>query len=309
MTKTELKTDRIFEKLTVPYTKDEMEQLEQSILRQGCLEPIATWGGVILDGHKRYRICMIEEIDYEIKELYFTTVEDAVLWVCRQRVQYLSRKKMIFKYLVGKWYSTGIVVNRRREKRIRGRDDQALPDGKVKKQAYRTSKDIAQELGLNHTTVEGYKAVSTALDAISEKDPAMFDLIMQGKYKVYHEKLMEMSRWGHRKLQEERRRIQREEAVQKTSDYQSFSALYEAEKNRQYPGNGTPISVGIKEMPAFDPDMELRGLALTIPTWMNAMERACSKTDMNLVSELMKGQLADVLTQLKLQIGQMMEVL
>ena len=59
MTKTELKTDRIFEKLTVPYTKDEMEQLEQSILRQGCLEPIATWGGVILDGHKRYRICMI----------------------------------------------------------------------------------------------------------------------------------------------------------------------------------------------------------------------------------------------------------
>jgi hypothetical protein len=39
------------------------------------------------------------------------------------------------------------------------------------------------------------------------------------------------------------------------------------------------------------------------------MERARSKTDMNLVSELMKGQLADVLTQLKLQIGQMMEVL
>ena len=130
MTKTELKTDRIFEKLTVPYTKDEMEQLEQSILRQGCLEPIATWGGVILDGHKRYRICMIEEIDYEIKELYFTTVEDAVLWVCRQRVQYLSRKKMIFKYLVGKWHRNCSQPQERKTQTRKGRSGFTRREGK-----------------------------------------------------------------------------------------------------------------------------------------------------------------------------------
>ena len=55
--KTELKTERIFEKLTVPFSQKEQEQLEQSILRNGCLKPIVTWNGVILDGHKRYRIC------------------------------------------------------------------------------------------------------------------------------------------------------------------------------------------------------------------------------------------------------------
>ena len=70
-----------------------------------------------------------------------------------------------------------------------------------------------------------------------------------------------------------------------------------------------PLTVGIKEMPVFDPDMELRGLALTLPTWMNALERARLKTDMGLASDLMKRQLADILNRFRQQIDQMMEVL
>ena len=70
-----------------------------------------------------------------------------------------------------------------------------------------------------------------------------------------------------------------------------------------------PLTVGIKDMPAFDPEMELKGLALTIPTWMNAMERARSKTDMTLVSDLLKKQLAQILDQFRQQTDQMMEVL
>ena len=59
----------------------------------------------------------------------------------------------------------------------------------------------------------------------------------------------------------------------------------------------------------FDPDMELRGLALTLPTWMNALERARLKTDMGRASDLMKRQLADILNRFRQQIDQMMEVL
>ena len=310
MMKKELKTDRIFEKLTVPYSKDEMERLEQSILRQGCLEPIATWKGVILDGHKRYRICMMEEIDFKIRELHFSTLEDAISWVCWQRVSHLSRKAMIFKYLVGKWYSAEMVINRRKEIRYQEkRSTTATQNGEIRRPAYRTSKDIANELGMGHTTVETYKPLSDALDAIAEKEPAMFDLIMHDKYRASYEKLSEMSKWSQRKLHEERRQIQRKEAVQKSSIDRALSALAEEEKNRQYLEKEIPISVGIKEMPVFDPDMELRGLALTIPTWMNAVERARSKTDMDLVSDRMKEQLADILGRFRLQIGQMMEVL
>lgn len=51
-----------------------------------------------------------------------------------------------------------------------------------------------------------------------------------------------------------------------------------------------PLEMGIKEMPVFDPDMEFRGLALTIPTWMNAIARTRAKTDIDLVSEPTRAQ-------------------
>lgn len=62
-------------------------------------------------------------------------------------------------------------------------------------------------------------------------------------------------------------------------------------------------------IPMFDPDMEFRGLALTIPTWMNAIARTRAKTDIDLVSEPTKAQLAVILRRLEEQITQTLEVI
>lgn len=70
-----------------------------------------------------------------------------------------------------------------------------------------------------------------------------------------------------------------------------------------------PLEVGIKEMPVFDPDMEFRGLALTIPTWMNAIARARAKTKVELVSEATKLQLTSMMRRLEDQIEQTLEVM
>ena len=77
--KEELKTEQIFERLTVPFNKTEWKELERSLLSEGCIFPIIIWNGVILDGHKRYRICRLEEIDFGVKEMHFSSLEDAVL--------------------------------------------------------------------------------------------------------------------------------------------------------------------------------------------------------------------------------------
>ena len=305
MVKTELKTERIFEKLTVPYSQKEQEQLEQSILRNGCLKPIVTWNGVILDGHKRYRICELEGIEYEIIETQFLSVEDAVMWVCRQRSSGLEKNRLAYKYLVGKWYSMGIVINRRKQARLM-RDTQ-LNDGSLEREYYRTSKQIAFETGLCHSTVELYRSISNALEAIMEKEPALFDLLLLGKYKASFDKILEMAGWGPRKLQEERRHVLKGD-VQKTCVEKAAPLQRRLDIEREKM-DAVPLAVGIKEMPAFDPDMEFRGLALTIPTWMNAMARAQSKTDMTLVSGMMKKQLSDILLQFRQQIDQIMEVL
>ena len=305
MMKEELKTEQIFERMTVPFNKAEWKALEKSLLSEGCIYPIITWNGVILDGHKRYRICRLEEIDFGIKEMHFSSLEDAVLWVCRKRTHHLSKSRLIYKYLVGKWYTAGIIINRRKE--FSFPEENMLSDGDTGKKKYRTSIEMGRELGHNHATIEQFKRIMIALDAIALKDPELFDLLMLGEYKASYEKIQEMSGRSQRHLQEERRRFQRQ-MKQKLSLEKAVPLRKDLGSDR-LKTEEIPLSVGIKEMPIFDPDMELRGLALTLPTWMNALERARLKTDMGRASDLMKRQLADILSRFRQQIDQMMEVL
>ena len=82
--KQNIQIDREFMNLTVPYSEDDQEKLEASLMREGCLEPVIVWRGVILDGHKRYKFCGYEDIEYEVREMDFPSREEAVVWVCRQ---------------------------------------------------------------------------------------------------------------------------------------------------------------------------------------------------------------------------------
>ena len=73
--------------------------------------------------------------------------------------------------------------------------------------------------------------------------------------------------------------------------------------------NAVSLRMGIKEMPEFDPDMALKGLTLTIPMWISAIERARQQTDMNIASEDAKMQLGEMLIKLDDMIQNALEVL
>ena len=68
-----------------------------------------------------------------------------------------------------------------------------------------------------------------------------------------------------------------------------------------------PLSVGIKQMPTYDPDMELRGLTLTVPTWSMAMTRVEGKTGQ--ATEKAKEQLAGSLVNLEEHIEKLLGVI
>ena len=48
-----LRIDPIFKNLIRPLHKDEYEQLEDNLIKDGCLDPIIVWEGTIIDGHNR----------------------------------------------------------------------------------------------------------------------------------------------------------------------------------------------------------------------------------------------------------------
>lgn len=57
----ELKISESLEHVMPPLQEVELNLLTQSLLTEGCRDPLVVWNGVIIDGHNRYRICREEQ--------------------------------------------------------------------------------------------------------------------------------------------------------------------------------------------------------------------------------------------------------
>jgi len=74
--------DPEFKSLIPPLSQEEREQLEQNILQAGkCHDAIILWGGIIIDGHNRYEICVKHGIEFEVVDLPLTSREEAKVWI------------------------------------------------------------------------------------------------------------------------------------------------------------------------------------------------------------------------------------
>ena len=62
-------------------------------------------------------------------------------------------------------------------------------------------------------------------------------------------------------------------------------------------------------MPAFDPDAEVNGLALTIPTWISFISRTREKVDLDVVSVAARRKLEEVLQDLMENIGAILQLI
>lgn len=292
--------DPEFRRMSVPLSPEEENRLENSLLREGCREPIAVWHGCILDGHKRYEICSYEEIDYETVELDFATKDEALLWACKEHLSKARHDRISYKYLVGKRY---IMEKKKYKVQRDGRNEDGLeeviPTGRV-------CLILAADMKMCHNTIKRYGTLAAQMDKIAEKDEVLFGAILAEKIPITYARLSSMSKMDSAKLANIRRKLLREKDVKMR---QRKPRQQPTDRSLGKPEQTTPLEMGIKEMPTFDPDMEFRGLALTIPTWMNAIARTRAKTDIELVSEPTKAQLAVILRRLEEQITQTLEVI
>lgn len=81
-----LKVDSDFKQLIPPLSKDELQQLEKNILRDGCREPLCVWNNTILDGHNRYAICTHKQIPFTIRHIFLKNREEAIAWICANQL-------------------------------------------------------------------------------------------------------------------------------------------------------------------------------------------------------------------------------
>lgn len=77
----ELKIDTEFRDALPPLSEEERQGLIVDIEKRGCLDPILTWNGVIVDGHNRHRICNSRGIEFTSREIDFDDRDDVLLWI------------------------------------------------------------------------------------------------------------------------------------------------------------------------------------------------------------------------------------
>ena len=296
--------DKEFASLSIPDTKEKMEQLEHSLIREGCKKPIITWKGFILDGYKRYQVCTYEEIDYDIEVSGFESKEEAVSWICRQRIPCFPRTSNAYRYLVGKLYASqkAIISEQRASVRRSIASNNSIPEMTFPWE--RVSAMLAEEIGINRATIERYGTLALALDQIAEAEPLLVQAILAGTVSFPRQKILEMAKMDRKKLTAIRRKYVPSERTKMRDMGKRKNRSVSLTEN-----SDVDIEVGIKEMPKYDPDVELKGLCLTIPTWLSAIERAEKKSDMTLVSEKTKAQLEMTLKQLNEQIQKTLEAM
>jgi len=116
--KRELKIDPEIQFLISSPSKEECDQLEKNILKDGCRDPIVIWDkhNIILDGHNRYNICTQNEIDYKLHPIVLETREDAINWIINNQLGRRNLTELQKSYLRGKRYNTEKKVAHRPEK-------------------------------------------------------------------------------------------------------------------------------------------------------------------------------------------------
>lgn len=76
----DLKIDIEIENLLPILDEEKYKLLEEDIKKNGCINPIIVWNGIIVDGHHRYKICQANNISFKTKEMQFDNKQEAMIW-------------------------------------------------------------------------------------------------------------------------------------------------------------------------------------------------------------------------------------
>ena len=115
-----LTIDPEFENLLPVPNEQELAVLRESILREGCREPLTVWKTeddqrIIVDGHNRYRICLDLKKDPPVQNKKFASRDEAKLWMFEHQ---LGRRNLTDDQRTMIWASISIqrsVVERARQ--------------------------------------------------------------------------------------------------------------------------------------------------------------------------------------------------
>ena len=303
-----------FETLLAPLTDKEYEQLEENIKREGCLEPLTTWRGIIIDGHNRYKICQKHNIPFRSRPTAFKEREEVIAWICANQLGRRNISDETKKYLIGKKYETEKIIGARNAEGINQHTIASAQAPTHKKivaipSHNKTAHEIGKEYNISHNTVYKYGIYAKALDAIQEKCPEIAKRILSGKIKTSHDNLIALSKLSTTELDNLIEYLSEEtDGLISYSDIRHELQWKPVQKLSKPPAPIPQSEIPIKQLPKYDPDAEISSLTLTIPAWISSMKRAKNIINFNNTTQGAKEKLSAQLQNLRNTIDEMTQL-
>ena len=314
--------DDEFTTLIRPLTNEEYHQLEENILREGCRESLVIWKNIILDGHNRYKICRRWNLPFRTTELELSCREEAMSWICANQLGRRNLSEEMRRYLIGKRYEIEKTILRKENRPLW--EPPKRPDGTeiTAKELYEaggtpadyrarmknpTAERIGSEYHISHGTVQKYARYSRAVDTIAEVSPELAPQVLSGSFKVSQDNLIALSKLDSQNMHRYARQLQSSpdepylrylDTRKRLSGITPQPSRPPAPPTKPRPSQ-LPIHTGIKNMPEYNPDAEVTGLTLTIPTWGSSIYRIINQTDLRNITPQAKDKLVIALSDLQ----------
>lgn len=161
----------------VPPTGEELVLLENSILTEGCREPLIVWEKnnslILVDGHNRYKICKKHSIPFKILKIQFENIEDAKLWMLDNQMGRRNLTIDQLSYYRGLKYLT--------LKKGRGGYEKVLKKGDNESS---TSDQLADIFNVSSSTVKRDGKFAEGINIIGRSNPKLRNEILIGGTKV-----------------------------------------------------------------------------------------------------------------------------
>lgn len=271
----QLEIDEEFRMIIPPLTAEEYDNLEKSLKDEGCRDAIIVWGRTIVDGHNRYELCQKLGIPFRTIRMTFASREAAISWICFNQLSRRNLTKEAYKYLIGKRYDVEKIAYSKRNKD--GKNQYLNTDKRTNRRYERiieswTSRRLAGEYNLTYSTVERYGEYSRSLDKIEEKHPGVLPSLLSGQCRISQENIMILSKLPGAQMRQTLDKIMGTDGrLQPTSLKETDGFIASVRKDRQE--KKRLLTPKVKEMPEYNPDADLNGLAYTIPTWVEMIRR------------------------------------
>ena len=155
--KLDLKVDPELRDLIPPLTDGEYASLKESILKDGCREPLTIWKGqdIILDGHNRYEICRDLQVPFNTIEIELPDINAAKIWMIKNQKGRRNLAESQWAMLAVKLEA---LYAEEAKGRMGSRRDLGLNLGQG--EFGRSAEKAAKDMGVSHQTVSYAKQVS-----------------------------------------------------------------------------------------------------------------------------------------------------